>query len=87
MSSESKYLNDQYKGFFEDSLSKTDPELYKAISDELKRQQEHIELIASENIVSQAVLEAQGSVLTNKYAEDCQVKDTIMDVNMLMLKS
>ena len=50
-------------------LSKTDPELYKAINDELKRQQEHIELIASENIVSQAVLEAQGSVLTNKYAE------------------
>ena len=50
-------------------MSKTDPELYKAISDELKRQQEHIELIASENIVSQAVLEAQGSVLTNKYAE------------------
>ena len=69
MSSENKYLNDQYKSFFEDSLSKTDPDLYKAISDELKRQQEHIELIASENIVSQAVLEAQGSVLTNKYAE------------------
>ena len=69
MSSESKYLNDQYKSFFEDSLSKTDPELYKAINDELQRQQEHIELIASENIVSQAVLEAQGSVLTNKYAE------------------
>ena len=69
MSSESKYLNDQYKSFFEDSLSKTDPDLYKAINDELQRQQEHIELIASENIVSQAVLEAQGSVLTNKYAE------------------
>jgi len=69
MSSENKYLNDQYKGFFEDSLSKTDPDLYKAISDELRRQQQHIELIASENIVSQAVLEAQGSVLTNKYAE------------------
>ena len=69
MSSEGKYINDQYKGFFEDSLSKADPELYKSISDELKRQQEHIELIASENIVSQAVLEAQGSVLTNKYAE------------------
>ena len=50
------YLNDQYKGFFEDSLSKTDPELHKAINDELKRQQQHIELIASENIVSQAVL-------------------------------
>ena len=69
MSSENKYLNDQYKSFFEDNLSKTDPELYKAIREELKRQQEHIELIASENIVSNAVLEAQGSVLTNKYAE------------------
>ena len=69
MSSESKYLNDQYESFFEDSLSKTDPELFKAINEELNRQQEHIELIASENIVSQAVLEAQGSVLTNKYAE------------------
>ena len=69
MSSESEYINAQYQGFFEDSLSKTDPELYKAIKEELNRQQEHIELIASENIVSQAVLEAQGSVLTNKYAE------------------
>ena len=69
MSSESEYINAQYRGFFEDSLSKTDPELFKAINDELNRQQEHIELIASENIVSQAVLEAQGSVLTNKYAE------------------
>jgi len=69
MSSESEYINAQYQGFFEDSLSKTDPELFKAIKDELNRQQKHIELIASENIVSQAVLEAQGSVLTNKYAE------------------
>ena len=69
MSSESKYLNDQYKSFFEDSLSKTDPDLYKAINDELQRQQEHIELIASENIVSKSILETQGSVLTNKYAE------------------
>jgi len=69
MSRESKYLNSDYQNFFENSLSKTDPELFKAISDELKRQQNHIELIASENIVSKAVLEAQGSVLTNKYAE------------------
>jgi len=69
MPNESKYINARYQGFFEDSLSKTDPELFKAIRDELNRQQEHIELIASENIVSQAVLEAQGSVLTNKYAE------------------
>ena len=69
MSSENKYINSSYQGFFENSLSTTDPELYKAIKDELNRQQNHIELIASENIVSQAVLEAQGSVLTNKYAE------------------
>jgi len=69
MSSEKNYLNNEYKNFFENSLSVSDPELYKTISDELKRQQQHIELIASENIVSQAVLEAQGSILTNKYAE------------------
>ena len=69
MSSEDKYLNSSYEDFFEKSLSDTDPDLFKAISDELKRQQNHIELIASENIVSKAVLEAQGSVLTNKYAE------------------
>ena len=69
MSSEKNYLNDSYKSFFEDSLSSKVPELYKAIKDELIRQQKHIKLIASENIVSQAVLEAQGSVLTNKYAE------------------
>ncbi len=69
MSSETKYLNNEYKDFFEKSLLDSDPEIYKAINDELVRQQNHIELIASENIVSQAVLEAQGSVLTNKYAE------------------
>ncbi len=69
MSSETKYLNSEYKDFFEKSLLDSDPEIYKAINDELVRQQNHIELIASENIVSQAVLEAQGSVLTNKYAE------------------
>ena len=69
MSSESKYLNNQYQDFFEMGLKQSDPEIYKAINDELIRQQNHIELIASENIVSQAVLEAQGSVLTNKYAE------------------
>ena len=66
MSSEKNYINDNYKSFFEDSLSSKDPKLYNAIQDELLRQQQHIELIASENIVSQAVLEAQGSVLTNK---------------------
>jgi glycine hydroxymethyltransferase len=57
------------EGFFSDRLAGRDPELHKAIGDELRRQQDQIELIASENIVSAAVLEAQGSVLTNKYAE------------------
>lgn len=51
------------------SLANCDPEINKAISDELNRQQTQIELIASENIVSRAVLEAQGSIMTNKYAE------------------
>ena len=55
--------------FFNANLVQTDPEIAKAISDELHRQQDQIEMIASENIVSSAVLEAQGSVLTNKYAE------------------
>jgi glycine hydroxymethyltransferase len=55
--------------FFTASLSETDPELAEAIRLELGRQRDEIELIASENIVSRAVLEAQGSVLTNKYAE------------------
>lgn len=52
-----------------EQVKKTDPELYQAIMGELKRQRNKLELIASENIVSEAVLEAQGSVLTNKYAE------------------
>src|SRR5689334_1667464 len=56
-------------GFFETPLGAADPELDAAIRHELRRQQDQIELIASENIVSRAVLEAQGSVLTNKYAE------------------
>lgn len=56
-------------GFFTSHLSETDPELLASLDGELKRQQGQIELIASENIVSRAVLEAQGSVLTNKYAE------------------
>jgi glycine hydroxymethyltransferase len=56
-------------GFFTSSLAEIDPELASAIGLELGRQRDKIELIASENIVSKAVLEAQGSVLTNKYAE------------------
>src|SRR5690606_37914525 len=55
--------------FFDTSLKKADPELFASIEEELHRQQTQIELLASENIVSLAVLRAQGSVLTNKYAE------------------
>jgi len=55
--------------FFTASLAAADPALHEAVKGELARQQDQIELIASENIVSRAVLEAQGSVLTNKYAE------------------
>ncbi|TNC52027.1 serine hydroxymethyltransferase [Rubellimicrobium rubrum] len=57
------------QGFFDTSLSARDPEIAAAIAQELGRQRHEIELIASENIVSRAVLEAQGSVMTNKYAE------------------
>jgi len=56
-------------GFFTRELEAADPEVFNSITDELNRQRDKIELIASENIVSKAVLEAQGSVLTNKYAE------------------
>ncbi len=56
-------------GFFSRTLANSDPEVGRAVQSELRRQQDNIELIASENIVSRAVLEAQGSVLTNKYAE------------------
>ncbi|MGD1934481.1 MAG: serine hydroxymethyltransferase [Candidatus Phaeomarinobacter sp.] len=56
-------------GFFTRSLADTDPDVFASVGRELGRQQTQIELIASENIVSRAVLEAQGSVLTNKYAE------------------
>ncbi len=55
--------------YFTQNLADRDPELWASMSNELERQQHEIELIASENIVSKAVLEAQGSVLTNKYAE------------------
>ncbi|MEM6383770.1 MAG: serine hydroxymethyltransferase [Pseudomonadota bacterium] len=58
-----------YPTFFSDSLAASDPQIAQAIAGELGRQQHEIELIASENIVSRAVLEAQGSVMTNKYAE------------------
>ena len=55
--------------FFTQDLSQSDPELFESIENELCRQRDEIELIASENIVSKAVMQAQGSVMTNKYAE------------------
>ncbi len=60
---------DSRTAFFAKTVAETDPDLAKVLAGELTRQQEQIELIASENIVSRAVLDAQGSVLTNKYAE------------------
>ena len=69
MSNFNKYISNDYQNFFVNNLSKTDPDLYNSIKQELTRQQEHIELIASENRVSKAVLDAQGSIMTNKYAE------------------
>lgn len=65
----SEQTNVAQKRFFNDDLKTADCEIYEAIRNELSRQRNEIELIASENIVSRAVLEAQGSVLTNKYAE------------------
>ena len=64
-----KYISNSYQNFFDNNLSVTDKDLYNSIKQELERQQQHIELIASENIVSKAVLDAQGSIMTNKYAE------------------
>ena len=73
-------------GFFTEKLADADPKVAEAIKAELTREQTQIELIASENIVSRAVLEAQGSVLTNKYAEGypgrryyqgCEPSDTV----------
>ncbi|MEM6387480.1 MAG: serine hydroxymethyltransferase [Pseudomonadota bacterium] len=77
------------QNFFTESLADTDPEIFGAIGKELGRQREEIELIASENIVSRAVMEAQGSVMTNKYAEGypgrryyggCQYVDIAEDI-------
>jgi glycine hydroxymethyltransferase len=77
------------EGFFGQGVDQGDPELAAVLGRELKRQQDQIELIASENIVSRAVLEAQGSVLTNKYAEGypgkryyggCEVVDEAEDL-------
>ncbi|CAN5796714.1 serine hydroxymethyltransferase [soil metagenome] len=70
MSSNPRTLNDvQPDGFFTRGLAEADPAVFGGVGHELKREQTQIELIASENIVSKAVLQAQGSVFTNKYAE------------------
>ena len=69
MSDTSKEAVFSAQAFFNTPLRDADPDLYASVEKELHRQQSQIELIASENIVSRAVLEAQGSVLTNKYAE------------------
>ena len=69
MAAMSDAVTPRNNAFFSKGLAETDPEIAKAIGEELGRQRDKIELIASENIVSRAVLEAQGSVLTNKYAE------------------
>jgi glycine hydroxymethyltransferase len=62
-------MSTNIRSYFSKSLADKDPEIFSSISKELGRQKEQIELIASENIVSTAVLEAQGSIMTNKYAE------------------
>lgn len=77
------------EGFFTEDLKNADPDVYGAIQKELNRQQTQIELIASENIVSRAVMMAQGSVFTNKYAEGypgrryyggCEFADVVEDI-------
>ena len=69
MSTQPNHTTDPMHGFWHDDLATADPDIAAAIGKELKRQQDKIELIASENIASKAVLEATGSVFTNKYAE------------------
>ncbi|MFQ6022764.1 MAG: serine hydroxymethyltransferase [Acidiferrobacterales bacterium] len=62
-------MNEPHPGYFTTALADADPQVANAVTDELRRQQDQIELIASENLVSRAVLEAQGSILTNKTVE------------------
>ena len=70
MSTQPRELHDvQPDGFFTRTLADADAAVFAGVAAELEREQTQIELIASENIVSKAVLEAQGSVFTNKYAE------------------
>lgn len=79
----------------EEYLKNSDPKIYEIIQEENTRQEDHIELIASENVVSRAVLEANGSILTNKYAEGypgkryyggCEVVDKIEDLARMRIK-
>ena len=78
--------------FFNASLEEMDPAIFKPITQELERQQNYLELIASENMTSRAVMEAQGSVLTNKYAEGLPEKryysgcDFVDEVEMLAIE-
>jgi len=69
MTNTAKKMDAQMNNFFDNDLATADPEIFSVLEEELDRQRDGIELIASENIVSLAVLRAQGSVLTNKYAE------------------
>ncbi len=69
MTSEATLVDDQANDFFQDGLAAVDPDIAAAVRNELHRQQDQVELIASENIVSRAVLDTVGTVLTNKYAE------------------
>jgi glycine hydroxymethyltransferase len=69
MTDQAETVQGRKTGFFTEGLAAADPQIFAVVEGELKRQRDQIELIASENIVSRAVLEAQGSVLTNKYAE------------------
>jgi glycine hydroxymethyltransferase len=69
MTSEAPDAGNVSDGFFDRGLAEADPDIFDAMQRELGRQQSQVELIASENIVSRAVIEAMGSVLTNKYAE------------------
>lgn len=76
-------MTDIFPNFFSHSLAQSDNEIAQAVAAELNRQQTEIELIASENIVSKAVMEAQGTVLTNKYAEGILVNAIMAVVSML----
>ena len=76
----------EFKKTQNQSISEYDADLATFLDKELVRQEEHIELIASENYASKRVLEAQGSVLTNKYAEGYPKKDITGGVSMLMVQ-